>query len=750
MTQDSDSFPDGKMCRVLPVAAVDRPYSYLCPPHIKLQHGQIVEVPLRARHVPGVVIDGQGEDIEPARLRPILRAFTDVPPLAGSLVDFVMRLADWTLTPAGAAMGLVVRSRAALEPPRARRLVRVAARFAPESPVKWTAARRRVMNRLAALPGPAGRIAGPGRAAAWPRSALARAASVGPSVVDGLVRAGILETICMPPPGPERANPHAPRLHLTPGQERAARLLCAGMPGRHSVWLLDGVTGSGKTAVYFEAAAKALAAGRQVLILLPEIALTREFIDRFVARFAVRPAIWHSQESAARRDRIWHDCATGALDVVVGTRSALFLPLASPGLIIVDEEHDMSFKQSEGIVYHARDMAVLRGYMQNIPVILSSATPSVESRVNVEAHRYRHVVIERRASGVELPHIEAIDMRHAGALPGKWLAPRLVDAVRDTVARGAQALLFLNRRGFAPLTLCRSCGHRFSCPDCASWLVEHRFQQVLRCHLCDYCQPRPRQCPDCRATDSLVACGPGVERIAAEAGELFPDARLLTLSSDLLARTHDGPDAAHREISRIRDRQVDIVIGTQILAKGFHFPGLELVGVVDADLSLAHGDPRAAERSFQLITQVTGRAGREKTRGHALLQTHAPDHPVIMALAGGDRDSFYRREIAARRAAGLAPFSRMAMLHVASRNEGEARDYARHLARQAPDLPELRILGPAQPLVNMLRGYHRFRVLAIAPRRFDLQSTLRRWLASMPSRPRSLRLRVDIDPQNFL
>ena len=494
--------------------------------------------------------------------------------------------------------------------------------------------------------------------------------------------------------------------------------------------LLDGVTGSGKTEVYFEAVAENIRKKRQTLILMPEIALTAQSLDRFTARFGTRPAEWHSQVSPRLRARTWAAVAANEVSVVVGARSALFLPYADLGLIVVDEEHDPAYKQEDGAHYHARDMAVVRGSVAKIPVVLASATPSVESEVNARRGRYKRIHLPERFGGAHLPTIEAIDMRREGPPRGRFIAPRLAEAVKNALERKEQALLFLNRRGYAPLTLCRACGFRLQCPNCDAWLVDHRFKRRLVCHHCGFAMPPPAECPQCHATESFAPIGPGVERLEHEAAELFPGARILVLSSDLV----ESMERLRQELDDVAEGRFDIVIGTQLVAKGHHFPKLNLVGIVDADLGLGNGDPRAAERTFQLLHQVVGRAGREEGRGVGFLQTHQPEHPVMKALILGDREAFYSSEIALREKTGYPPFGRLASLVITANERHAAESYGRTLATAAPKDEQVRVLGPAEAPIAVVRGRHRFRVLVKAPRGFDLSAYLRAWLAAAPSR----------------
>jgi len=701
-----------------------------------LPAGTIVRVPLGNREVVGAVWDagiwdgGDGRPIQAAKLRDISHAFA-VPPLDEKMRRFVDWVARWTLAPPGMVLRMVLRVPEALEPEAMIKGVRLAG----PPPERMTAARARVLAMIE-------------DGLSWSKSGLAAAAGVSVSVIDGLVATGSLEIVDIPPAPPvQMPDPDWNRRPLSPAQAAAAEEVRAKVRARtFSVTLLDGVTGSGKTEVYFEAIAEAVGSGRQALVLLPEIALTAEFLDRFEDRFGARPGEWHSDLSPKQRARTWRGVLDGSVRVVVGARSALFLPFSELGLIVVDEEHDPAFKQDDRVAYHARDMSVVRGHISGFAVVLSSATPSIESRHNADLGRYARLELPARASGAALPVLTAIDMRRAGPPRGRWLAPALVRAVTETLEKGDQALLFLNRRGYAPLTLCRSCGHRFECPDCSAWLVEHRFRGVLACHHCGFSMPTPEACPSCGDTDSLIACGPGVERIAEEVTETFPDARTIVLSSDMPG----GTRRLRAELAAIAKGEADIIIGTQLVAKGHNFPKLNLVGVIDADLGLSSADPRAAERTFQLISQVTGRAGRADGAGRGFLQTYMPDHPVMRALVSGDREAFYQTEIEARRMGQMPPFARLASVLVSGPDRNDLETYARALARAAPSDPLIHILGPADPPLAVIRGRYRQRILVHAARAADLQAFLRRWMAEGPKPRGGLRVALDIEPMSFM
>ncbi len=717
---------------VLVPVALDQAYSYRVPEGTDLAPGDIVRVPLGASEATAVVwADNPNPN---PRLDNRLKEVADkleVPPLRPELRKFVDWVAGYTLCPRGMVLRMTLRMGEHLGPER----VRVGVRLAGPPPQRLTPARARVLAVLADKLVHAKREA-------------AEEAGVSPGVIDGLVDEGTLEALAMAPE--PVAHPPDPAFRVpefAPAQREAADALRANVErSAFSVTLLDGVTGSGKTEVYFEAVAAAIRAGRQSLILMPEIALTTQFLERFAERFGVRPAEWHSELAPRKRARTWHAVAEGEVSVVTGARSALFLPYRDLGLIVVDEEHDPVYKQEDGVHYHARDMAVVRAREAGIPIVLVSATPSVETEVNARRGRYQRLHLPERFGGQHLPIVEAIDLRREGPPRGRFIAPRLAEAVKRALERNEQALLFLNRRGYAPLTLCRGCGFRLSCPNCDAWLVDHRFRRRFVCHHCGFSMPPPETCPKCGAKESFVACGPGVERIEEEVAALFPGARVLVLSSDLIASV----ERMRQELQEIAEGRVDLVIGTQLVAKGHHFPKLNLVGIVDADLGLGNGDPRAAERTFQLLHQVAGRAGRAEGRGYGYLQTHQPEHPVMRALIAQDREAFYASEIEARERAGYPPFGRLASLVISAADRPTAEGYGRRLVALAPPEETVRVLGPAEAPIAVIRGRHRFRLLVKAPRAFDLSAYLRTWLAAAPKTKGSLRLEVDVDPQSFL
>ncbi|WP_445941977.1 primosomal protein N' [Pseudotabrizicola sp. L79] len=695
--------------------------------------GDFVEVPLGPRRVLGVVW-GPGEGrFDRAKLRPVTRVL-DARPMRAELRAFLTRAADYTLTPLPAMLRLATRSPGLMEGAATRRVYRLAGAV----PNQLTDARFRVVEALRAFGGAAVTLA-----------ELTEAAGCGASVVKGLVKLGVLAEEDAPKDTPfPLLDPSG--LRSLQGDQIAAgdALVAAVVQGGYSCTLLKGVTGSGKTEVYLEAVAECLRMGRQALVLLPEIALTADFLARVQDRFGARPAEWHSGVTMTERRRVWRMVAEGGASFVVGARSALFLPFQDLGLIVVDEEHDTSYKQDEGVLYNARDMAVLRGAICGAAVVLASATPSLESWANVESGKYARLDLGARFGAAEMPEMRSIDMRAEQLPANQWISQKLAAEVMARVEKGEQALLFLNRRGYAPVTLCRACGQQVGCDDCDARMVEHRFLKRLVCHQCGATKPVPVACPSCGVEGRMAAVGPGVERLAEEVSARFPQARVAVLSSDLFGSAR----ALKEQIATIADGGADIIIGTQIVAKGHNFPHLTLVGVIDADLGLQGSDLRAAERTFQLMRQVAGRAGRaEGKKGVALLQTHQPDHPVIRAILGGDEEAFWSAEAAERRAAGVPPYGRMAGIVISSPDVAQAFDFGAELARRDGPLRRIgaQVYGPAPAPISRVRGRHRVRLLVKAEKSAPLQAALAEWVAQFKL-PSNLRLAIDIDPQSFL
>jgi primosomal protein N' (replication factor Y) (superfamily II helicase) len=718
--------------RVLLLNPALGPLDYRVPQGMNVEPGSIVLAPLGPRQLAGVVweADRMPSDAEVGdnRLRNLVSVY-DLPPLGAPLRRLIEWTAGYYLAPPAAVLRMALASASALDD---RRVV-VEYRATGVVPGRITPQRAQALERIGERQGLV--------------RELALIADVSDAVIRGLVKVGAIEAVEVtvdapyPMPDPDFAPPA-----LSDAQSAAAGALVADVEAQaFAPTLLDGVTGSGKTEVYFEAIATALRGGSQTLVLLPEIALTEPFLRRFEARFGHAPVAWHSGLRQSQRRRAWRAIANGEALVTVGARSALFLPYRNLGLIVVDEAHETSFKQEDGVHYHARDVAVMRGRFEGCPVVLATATPAIETQAQVTLGHYKELKLPGRYGAAEMPDIAAIDLLSDPPERGRWLAPTLVRAIEDTLEKREQILLFLNRRGYAPLTLCRTCGHRFQCPNCTAWMVEHRLIGRLQCHHCGHMMPPPRECPECKAEDSLVAVGPGVERIADEVAALFPEARRVIVTSDTLW----SPAKAAEFVGRMEAGDIDIVIGTQLVTKGYHFPNLTLVGVIDADLGLQGGDLRAAERSFQQISQVSGRAGRGTKPGRVFVQTHDPNAPVIRALVSGDAEAFYAAETESRREANAPPFGRMAAIIVSSENLRDAEATAKAIARTAPDVEGMETYGPAPAPLAMLRGRHRQRLLVQARRSLDVQDVMRAWLGALEW-PRGVRVAVDVDPYSFV
>ncbi|APE29123.1 Helicase PriA essential for oriC/DnaA-independent DNA replication [Aurantiacibacter gangjinensis] len=707
------------------------PLDYKVPEGMQVEHGSIVIAPLGPRQVTGIVWESErlpATSVPEEKLRGLL-AVLDVPPIRAELRRLIEWTADYYVAPLAPVARMVISSGGALRGPA----TMTEYRLTGGTPERMTPQRAAAIE---ALEGEQGTI-----------RELSGIADVSEGVLRGLVNQGVLEPVEVDVDRPytrARADFHLPNLSADQ-REVADQLVAAVNAAEFAPILLDGVTGSGKTETYFEAVGAAIAEDRQVLVLLPEIALTEAFLSRFESRFGAAPIVWHSSLKSTERRRAWRAIASGEAQVVVGARSALFLPYANLGLIIVDEAHEISFKQDDGVRYNARDVAVMRAHFEKVPVVLASATPALESLHMADSGTYEKLVLPSRFGGAQLPDIKLIDLTEEKPGSGAWIAAPLRAALEDRLAKGEQSLLFLNRRGYAPLTLCRHCGFRFQCPNCSAWLVEHRLSQRLACHHCGHETAPPEKCPECGEPDCLVACGPGVERIADEVAEILSDARVAVVTSDTL----NSPEKAAEFVAMAEAKAIDVIVGTQLVTKGFHFPELTLVGVIDADLGLEGGDLRAAERTYQQVAQVAGRAGRGAKPGEVLIQTRHPEAPVIAALEAGDRDAFYEAETDARRYAGAPPFGRWAAIIISSEDEREAREAAQRLGDTRPHLDDVQVLGPAPAPMALLRNRYRYRLLLNARRTANLQAVVRDWLGGI-DHPPGVRVGVDVDPYSFV
>lgn len=703
------------------------PFDYAVPAGISVSAGDFVFAPIGKQIKLGVVWSvGQAE--AGRELKEIVQVKA-AKPLSGDLLKFLSWTASYNVGSLGQVLRMVMRNYKALDPSP------IVTLYMPtENPPKnLTPARRAALREGGPFPARA--------------SEIAARAGMSPGVVKGMVKAGAMQAIEGPVDAPfDIPNPDLLGKELTTAQSEAALDLAAQVRrGDFNVSLLDGVTGSGKTEVYFEAVTEALRRGQQVLVLVPEIALTQAGLSRFKDRFGAEPAAWHSQMGEAPRRRVWREVAQGRAKLVVGARSALYLPFPNLGLIVVDEEHDTSYKQEEGIIYNARDMAVVRGKISGHAVVLASATPSLESLHNARSGKFAHIVLPERPGAITLPDIGLIDLKEHQPEKGDFLSPPLLQSVSEVLGRREQAMLYLNRRGYAPLIICRSCGEKLKSPDTDSWLVQHKRTGRAMCHLTGFSMPMPRRCPECEAEDSLTPVGPGVERVAEEAMKHFPDAKIEVFSSD----TAGNPAEIAARLKRMEEGQIDILVGTQMVVKGHNFPKLTFVGVVDGDLGLAGGDPRAGERTYQTLVQVAGRAGRADKPGHALIQTHQPEHEALVALAAGDRDMFIGMELAMREMLGLPPFGRLAAVIISGPELAKVKSLAEKFARLAPRTEGVEILGPSEAPIGRLRGRFRWRLFIQAEPQVNLSRYMAVWKAKLRP-PSKYKIQIDIDPQNFM
>ena len=702
-------------------------FDYRIPYDMVVNRGDFVFAPIGKQMKLGVVYDTVADD-GTRKLKDVAQVKA-TQPLSPEMLEFIEWTAKYNCVSPGLVLRMVIRSYKALDPSP------MVTQFSPSGilPSKMSPAREAILERGGPFPARA--------------SEIAERAGVSSGVVRGFENAGGLNAQSLPVDGPFGV-PDAGfgGMDLTAAQREASDDLIAQV-AKHdfNVSLLDGVTGSGKTEVYFEAVAEALKSGGQALVLVPEIALTQAGMSRFEARFGVAPAPWHSQLGDAPRRRVWREVAQGRAQLVVGARSALYLPFPKLRLIVVDEEHDTSYKQEEGVIYNARDMAVVRAKIAKHSVVLASATPSLESLVNARTGRYAHVILPERPGAVTLPEIDLVDLKDNPPEKGDFISAPLIEATKAVLARGDQAMLYLNRRGYAPLIICRNCGEKLKSPDTDSWLVEHRRTGRAVCHQTGFSMRMPTACPECKSEDSLTPVGPGVERVAEEAERHFPDAKIEIFSSD----TAGNPAEIAQRMARMEQGDIDILVGTQMVVKGHNFPHLTFVGVVDGDLALAGGDPRAGERTYQTLVQVAGRAGRAEKPGHALIQTHQPDHEALSALAAGDRERFISAELGLREALLLPPFGKLAAVIISGEDLKKTEALAKKFVSLAPRAEGVEILGPSEPPIGRLRGRYRRRLLVQAEPTVNLPKYMQMWRGRLRL-PSKYKLQIDIDPQSFM
>jgi len=713
----------------------------------EVELGSFVAVPFGKNEVRGVVWDLSPPEIELGKIKPVIKIENHIAPMQKNLRDFVDWVAKYSCFPKGSVLAMCMSVKDAFKEDAPKIGVILGDKVAL-SLVKMTEARTEIIDFVKDKPNKT-------------ITEIIAALGVSRAVIKGLIDKNVLLEVEIAPENSgsdgasfKEISLKKNELNFSVEQQKAVDILKNKVASqKYSVSVLDGVTGSGKTEVYFEAVRKALEQGQQALVLLPEIVLTTQLIERFERHLGISPTLWHSNLTLKQRRENWIAINNGSAKLLVGARSALFLPFQELGVIIVDEEHESAFKQEEGVMYHGRDMAIVRAKFEDVPCILVSATPSIETCLNLEVGKFEHIHLTERFGDAVLPAIQAIDMRQEKLEAKYFLSEPLRAALFENFEAKEQSLLFLNRRGYAPLTLCRKCGYRFQCDDCSAWLVEHRFRDrksgtekaFLQCHHCGITKSIPKECPECESEDNFAACGPGVQRLEEEVKEFLPDAVVTIMTSDLVGNVKESEQA----LSDINSGKTDIIIGTQMVAKGHHFPNLTLVGIVDADMGLEGGDLRAAERSYQLLHQVSGRAGRASKKGKVLIQSYMPENAVISAMLSGDRDKFIKSEIERRRNADMPPFIRLASIILAGKDEGAVKNAANEIVRSAPNLQGVRILGPAPAIIYMLRGNYRYRILVSASRNINIQKLVEKILGNCKL-PSSVRVKVDIDPYSFM
>lgn len=729
-------FQTGTVVKVLISNIPNTGYDYRLPRAADI--GTFVSVRVMNRLCVGVIWGVGDSNLPPEKIRDI--SVVHDAKLNITDLQWLKRMSDWTLIPLGMVLRLIINIPDAFSPPRMEPLYA----FNFESDGRMTQQRLAVMDAFSSNDNDAMTIAD-----------IQNLAHVSSSVVRNMVKKGVL----VPSGEQSKVRQYVPPIYHDSGdvrlnteQQHAADIIASSIEsGGFSVFLLDGITGSGKTQVYFDSAWRAYKKGKSVLLMMPEIALTAQFMMRFASRFGAPPVIWHSNLTSARRREIWRGVLDGKIKMVVGTRSALFLPWGDLGLIVIDEEHDTSYKQEDMGNYHARDMAILRAKISGIPVVLASATPAAETIENVNVGKYRRLLLTSRYGGAQMPTITTIDLRENrpenyiinDTEQSGFLSGPLCDAISETLSAGHQAMLFINRRGFAPIVQCKKCGWTATCPDCSVGMTYHKRLGKLLCHMCGRTAPQNKTCPDCGHDVSMR--GVGLEKIQEEVNIRFPNARTALVSSDIITTRQ----SLERLVNKMENGEIDIVIGTQILAKGHHFPNLTLVGVVDADMGLFGTDFRAAEHTFQQLFQVAGRAGRGINPGRVLMQTYQPDHPVLTAICSGTRDEFMVADMAGRRAAKMPPYGQLIAVIVECERESVLQKYCAELSVAAPTIVGAKIMGPIAAQIYQIRNWYRMRFLVAGGANAALQPAVSHWLAKV-KQPANIRIKIDVNPINFI
>ncbi len=775
---------------LLPLPLLNGAYVYGMPPELfknkRLQVGTFVQVPLSKKKIIGVVWHRTDDSvIDSKRIKNILCVY-DCPPLPKDSIALITYISAYNICPLGAVLKMAMPTPDAISHPK----TTICYTKSPNPPVvKITPKRQAVLHALNQSP-------------PIPHTELMHKTGASDAIIRTMQTAGLIDAHTIPKMAKTDITPlyttHPTPLNM---EQQVAADTIKHAHGTFEVFALDGVTGSGKTETYFEAIAHTLLQNKQVLVLLPEIALSSQWEHRFYDRFGFKPLVWHSEISPKNRNLIWAGVLHGTVSVVVGARSALHMPFDNLGLIVVDEEHDGAYKQQDTVLYNARDMAIVRAKKNMCPIVLASATPSMESWANIVGGRYTHLKLSKRHSGTQVATYTPIDITTEKMDKDCFITPTLLHHMQATFDKGLQTLLFLNRRGYAPLSLCRACGYRFQCKNCDSWLIHHKYNTykknlgkkllgkntlgkntlgkntlgkntlgkntlgkntlgkntlgkntlgknpsgaTLQCHHCAYTISPTNICPKCGATDTIHACGPGVERIYDEVQKHFPDAHIFIATADTMTTRKQARDF----IENMQNGCIDIVIGTQIIAKGYDFENLHLVGVIDGDMALHGADLRAGETAFQLLHQVGGRVGRGNTEGCAFIQTANANHPVLQALMDNRRDTFLNTELQIRKIIQQPPFHRLANILVSGANPQLVEQTAKHLVHIAPHTTDMRILGPADPTIPLLCGKYRKKILVNAPKHITIQPILKNWIYGY-QKPSTIRIQIDIDPYSF-
>ena len=714
-------------------------FDYACQKIQKLEVGQIVKVPFGKKAAWGVIEKLQ-EDRKDIQIKQIIKVF-DGYILSGYLMRFINWVAEWNFTSKGSVLKLVLSNIDIIEKenkpigwimntnPDISKLKKLFPNF------KLTKKRKQIIRTLS-------------QTKPILTKELIDQTGVSKRTISELKKLNIINSmeVSSDISLPEFKVLRNSNIILNSSQRNAVeKINRIKSNNKFDAVLLDGLTGSGKTEVYFEIIAETLKQRKQALVLLPEIYLSSEWSMRFKNSFGITPLVWHSNLSKKVRRETWDQIIKGKVNVIVGARSALFLPFRTLGLIVIDEEHDHSFKQEEGVLYNARDMGIIRAKIENIPVILSTATPSLETWQNTQTKKFSHIELPKRIGDAELPRVKLIDMKGVNLPYNKWISPTLKDEISKNLVNRNLTLLFLNRRGYAPLKLCSSCGYRLGCKNCQSWLVEHKKNNLLICHQCGIQQKLPEICDECSEKETFISCGPGVERLEEEILDYFPDIRIEILSSD----TIQSSEIMNDFLKRIRNGKIDLIIGTQIISKGHNFKNLTLVGVIDADMSLSGGDLRASEKAFQVLHQVSGRAGRENKKGLVVIQTYDPKNQVIEALSKNNRDEFLKIESKHRKEINLPPFGKLAAIIISSKNQRELEAFSINLKKKSPSFQNVMILGPAPAPMYYLRGKYRYRFLIKSTKEVNIQKVIKDWVYKIKI-PYTIKLVVDIDPYSFL